>query len=62
MLPAAFFHVDKAPPSISSVIPGGDATQRTATITGNNLSELSRVYFDGVAAASTRLRRALAAA
>jgi hypothetical protein len=50
VLPAAFFHVDKAPPSISSVVPGGDASQRLAVLNGGNYSDASRVYFDGVAA------------
>ena len=48
VLPAAFFHVEKLPPSISSVIPMVDSSgQRLALVTGTNLSENSRVYFDG---------------
>ncbi len=50
VLPAAFFHVDKSPPSISSVLPAGDASQRLAVLNGTNISEASRVYFDGVPA------------
>lgn len=50
VLPAAFFHVEKSPPSIGSVIPLTDGTQRLAMITGTNLSEASRVFFDGVPA------------
>ena len=51
VLPAAFFHVEKLPPAIGSVIPLTDGTQRIAVITGTNLSEASRVFFDGVPAA-----------
>jgi uncharacterized protein (TIGR03437 family) len=48
VLPAAFFHVEKLPPSISSVIPMVDSSgQRLALISGTNLGENSRVYFDG---------------
>jgi hypothetical protein len=50
VLPAAFFHVDKLPPTVSSVIPVLDGTQRLAMITGTNLTEASRVFFDGVPA------------
>jgi uncharacterized protein (TIGR03437 family) len=51
VLPAAFFHVEKLPPSISSVIPMVDQSgQRLALVTGTNLSDSSRVYFDGAAA------------
>lgn len=50
VLPAAFFHVDKLPPSISSVIPVVDGTVRLAMVTGTNLSEASKVFFDGVPA------------
>ncbi|HYP07645.1 MAG TPA: matrixin family metalloprotease [Bryobacteraceae bacterium] len=50
VLPAAFFHVDKAPPAVSAVIPTGDAGQRQAIILGANLSDTSRVYFDGAPA------------
>jgi hypothetical protein len=50
VLPAAFFHVEKLPPSISSVIPVTDGSQRLAAIGGSNLSEASRVFFDGVPA------------
>jgi len=51
VLPAAFFHVEKLPPSLSSIIPFTDGGQRLATVTGTNLTEGSRVLFDGVVAA-----------
>jgi hypothetical protein len=48
VLPAAFFHVEKLPPSISSVIPMVDSSgHRIALVTGTNLGENSRLYFDG---------------
>jgi uncharacterized protein (TIGR03437 family) len=50
VLPAAFFQVEKSAPTISSVIPIVDGTQRLAAITGTDLGEASRVFFDGVAA------------
>jgi uncharacterized protein (TIGR03437 family) len=50
VLPAAFFQVEKSPPAISAVIPITDGTQRLAAISGNELAETSRVFFDGVAA------------
>ena len=37
VLPAAFFQVGKSPPTISSVIPVTDGTQRLAVITGTDL-------------------------
>jgi uncharacterized protein (TIGR03437 family) len=49
VLPAAFFQVEKSPPTITSVIPVADGAQRLTTITGTDLTEASRVFFDGVA-------------
>jgi uncharacterized protein (TIGR03437 family) len=50
VLPAAFFQVGKSPPAINSVIPIVDGSQNLAVITGTDLSETSRVIFDGVEA------------
>jgi len=50
VLPAAFFHVDKLPPAISAVSAISDGPQNLAIITGTNLTETSRVFFDGAPA------------
>ncbi len=50
VLPAAFFHVDRLPPAISAVIPISDGSQNLAIIAGTNLTEASRVFFDGAPA------------
>lgn len=51
VLPAAFFHVEKLPPNITSVIPVNEGASQLAIVTGTNLAESSRVYFDGARAA-----------
>jgi uncharacterized protein (TIGR03437 family) len=50
VLPSGFFHVERKPPSITSVVAATDGGTRTAVITGANLRESTRVLFDGVPA------------
>ncbi len=51
VLPAALYLVRSQPPSIASVTPGVDEQgNRTAVLTGSNLVESTRVFFDGLAA------------
>jgi uncharacterized protein (TIGR03437 family) len=48
VLPAAFFHVAKQPPSITSVVPVFENGSRLAIVTGANLLESTRILFDGI--------------
>jgi len=51
VLPSAFYVVNNQPPSISGVLPGLDSSgNRWATVTGNNLAQDTRVFFDGLPA------------
>lgn len=51
VLPSAFHVVANAPPSITSVLPGLDSQgNRWVAVMGNNLTEESRVVFDGLPA------------
>lgn len=51
VLPSAYFHVDKLPPSITAIAQGLDGGVRAAMIAGINLSNETRIFFDGVRAA-----------
>jgi uncharacterized protein (TIGR03437 family) len=46
--PSGFFHVQRQPPAIVSVLPVNEGGTRAAVITGINLLESTRVLFDGV--------------
>ncbi|MDZ4797123.1 MAG: matrixin family metalloprotease [Bryobacteraceae bacterium] len=50
VLPSAFYHVERQPPVIVSVVPGTEGAVRIASITGLNLQADTRILFDGVPA------------
>jgi hypothetical protein len=50
VLPAGFFHVQRQPPSILSILPAIEGGVRVAIISGVNVLEGTRVLFDGVPA------------
>jgi uncharacterized protein (TIGR03437 family) len=48
--PSGFFHVQRQPPAIASVLPGNEGGIRSAAITGINFVEGTRILFDGAPA------------
>jgi uncharacterized protein (TIGR03437 family) len=48
--PSGFFHVQRQPPAIASILPVSEGSTRLAVISGLNLLEATRVLFDGVPA------------